>query len=138
MKIKKISRSYGVSFDSTYMVESHGSAGNRSKDNYSYYKSYAQDGSINRANSRTILGVNNISIDVREGSNNTSSGLANYSSSYNTRNFEYTIDTSSSIKNPTTTHVDYTYSDSNLGSYRDNQWQNNQPSYTAHLTNQEI
>lgn len=135
MKIKKISRNYGVSFDATYMVESQGSAGNRSKDNYSYYKSYAQqDNSVGRTNSRTLLGLNNLSIDVRDGANYLSGGTSNYTS--NNRNFEYNIETTASIKNTTANYVDYTYSDSNLGSYRGDQWK--EPSYTANLTHQEI
>ena len=127
MKVKKIARNYSVSFDSSVqMIESHGSAGGRSnKDNYSYYKSYAQENSSSRIkieNSRTMMGMNNISMDLKEASN-----YSGHQYSSSNRNFDYSIHTTESIKNPTGTQIEYTYSDSNVGSLKgiDKQWGNN-------------
>lgn len=146
MKVKKISRNYGISFDSSvHMVESQGSAGDRSKDHYSFYKSYSQDpnnlSGTKIGNSRT-MGIHNVSVDIKDGSQYISNSQSRQYGAV-TNNFEYQIQSTESIKNPTTTHVDYTYSDSNMGSFKKmggEQWQNIEPSYLTNKyeTNQEI
>ena len=80
-------------------------------------------------------------MDIKGGSQYS---LSNQTRNYETsdRNFEYQMQSTESIKNPTKTHVEYTYSDSNMGSYKGirEQWEKIEPSYIGgnYQTNQEI